>query len=510
MIIEDIPRRNARRYPNKTAVVYKGTRYTFKELNDRVNSLANALTSTGLEKGDKIAIIADSCNQYLDIFWTTAKTGMVTLPFNPGLSQQDLSYLINNAGARALVFSHNYLALIESLRPQLKDVKHYIVIGASDGGATGFEELISSHPPLEPEVTINDDDLLALGCTSGTTGLPKQTMETYKSLMMRVLGLFPTYDMREESVFLMAAPLFWGPSVSLFSTWCFYFGSPFIIASELTPRSILETIEKEGVTIAFMSMALLGELINYPDLDKYDHTSLRCIVGTGAPLPPQAWRRAIEAFGNIFVSLYGTVELWPITYLFLKDIVFEGPPEKITRLRSCGREATNIEVRVVDEQGNDVQPGQLGELIAKGNALIKGYWNAPKATQEAIRGGFFYTGDLATVDEEGYIYLSGRKKDTITSQGKVLIASEIEEIIYRNPQVLEVAVIGVPDKELGEAVKAVVALRKGGKATEEELIKLCQEHLPAYAVPKSVDFIERLPRNPTGKILRHALRKKYA
>lgn len=510
MIIEDIPRINARKYPNKTAVVFQNTRYTFKELNDRINSLANALTSLGLEKGDRIAVIADNCNQHLEMFWVAVKTGMVTLTPNPALSQQELSYLINNAGARAIIFGQNYRELVESLRPQLKDVKDYIEIGSSGKGARSYEELISSHPPTELGINIDDNDLLALPCTSGTTGLPKQVMISYRNALVTVLQLLHAYDAKEKDIFLYLAPAFWTWTLPMVTICSFYLGCTLVIARDMTPPSILEITEKEGITNVWTATALVSELIDYPDLDKYDYRSLRRVVAAGASLPVEAWRRAVDIFGNIFIIGYGIAECGYLSFLFPEDFIFEGSPEKTKRIRSCGKETIHVEIRVVDEQDNDVQPGQLGEVIVRGNAMMRGYWNAPKATQEAIKGGYFYTGDLATVDEEGYIYLSGRKKDVITSQGKMLIPSEIEDIIYRNPQVLETAVIGVPDRELGEAVKAIVVLKKGGEASKDEIIELCQHHLPAYAVPKSADFIERLPRNPSGKILRYVLHEKYA
>jgi long-chain acyl-CoA synthetase len=208
------------------------------------------------------------------------------------------------------------------------------------------------------------------------------------------------------------------------------------------------------------------------------------------------------------VTYYGLAEMGHISSLSSKEFVFEGPPEKVNRLRSCGKEAMNVEVRVIDEWGNDVQPGQLGELIAKGDEMMQGYRNAPKATEEAIKQGYLYTGDLATTDEEGYIYLAGRKKDAIITQGKMLLPSEIEEVIYRHPGVSEVAVIGVPDEKLGQAVKAVV-VAKEGKITEEEIIELCRQNLPSHAVPKSIDFVESLPKTPSGKVVRYALSEKY-
>lgn len=509
MIIKDIPGRNARNYPNKTALVFKENRYTFRELNNRINSLAHALTEMRLTKGDRIAVIADNCHQHVEMVWTAVKMGIAIIPLNPNLPQGELSYIINNAGARAVVFGENYRPVVESLRPQLEGVDQYIVIGASTGEARSYEELISSYSPLEPEVKIGDDDLIFLACTSGTTGPPKLVMHTPRSLLAGSLEFVHAFNSTEEDVLLYAGPPFWAHDLPLMTITSFYVGSTIVIASELSPLSILETVEKDGVTGVVVISALIPGLVNYPALSKYNHDSLRWMGVGGAPLPPEVWRQAINSFGNIFIQVYGLSEMLPITLLCSSDFILEGPPEKVERLRSCGKETINTEVKVVDEQGNEVPPGQLGEVIAKGGSMMEGYWNAPRATEETIKGGYLYTGDLATVDDEGYIYLAGRKKDAITTQERVIIPTEIEDIIYRHPQVAEAVVIGLPHEVQGEIIKAVVVLKPGGKASQEEIIELCRQHLRDYAVPWSVDFVDSLPRNPSGKVLRRELRARY-
>jgi len=511
MIIEDIPKRNARRYPDKVALAFGNNRYTFRELNERINSFANALTNMGLKKGDTLAIVADNCNQYMELFWVAAKTGMVMAPLNPNLTQQELAGLICNAGAKIVVFSQSYQNLIESLRSQVAGVQEYITIGAPVEGAKSYEELVSSQPPLEPEVQTDDDDLLFVGSTGGTTGLSKQVMHTYRSILVTALEDIHASELKSRDVLLFAGPFFWALALLRILVPGFYMGCSIGIIQEFTPQCILQAIEREGVSVLLSGTSSIYNLVGYPDLDKYDRSSLRRILATGAPLPKEFWRRAVDTFGNIFTLLYGLCEFPHVSLLPPEDFVFEGSEEQTNKVRSCGREATNTEVRVVDEQGNDIQPGQVGEVIATSPCMMKGYLNAPRATEETIKRGYVYTGDLATVDKDGYIYLTGRKKDVITTQGKMLIPMEVEDVIYSHPEVFETVVIGVPDETLGEAIKAVVVLKKGGRATEKEIIELCQQHLPDYAVPKSVDFVERLPRSPTtGKILRRMLRDRYA
>ncbi|MEW6614911.1 MAG: AMP-binding protein [Thermodesulfobacteriota bacterium] len=509
-MIAGILKSNAKRHPDKTAVIFGDTRYTYKEFNDRANSLANALINMGLRKGDWVAMIADDCIQQMEMFWAGAKAGIATSALNTTFSQRDFSHLIGNGKAKVVLCSHKYRNLVESLRPALKSVKEYIILGPSDKGFVGYEDLISTSSSPEPDIEINENDLLYFANTSGTTGLSKQAMHTYKSLFATALMDLDVlnYDMSAGGVFLAATPLFVAYMIPRVSILSFHMRCPLVIPPNLSPQTLLEIIEKERVTNIFGATAFFQPIIDYPDLGKYNYSSLRHIFIFGY-YPPEVWRRAVELFGNIFIVGYGLSEIGFISFLPPEDFVFEGPPEKVNRVRSCGREPLWVEARVIDDQGMDVQPGQVGEIIVKGHNMMKGYWNAPEATEQTIKGGYIYTGDLASVDEEGYIYLAGRKKDSITTQGKVVLPLEIEEIILQHPQVLEVAVIGVPDEELGEAVKAVV-IKKDGDVTEEEIIALCRENLPDHAVPQSVDFTESLPKTAgTGRIQRYQLRQKY-
>lgn len=509
MILEDIPKRNAKRYPDKTALVFGNTRYTFKELNDRVNSLANAMSDMGLKKGDRFAIIADNCNQYVELYWVAIKTGIVMATLNPWFPQPELARIISDMEAKIIVFSQNYRDLVGSLRSQVSGVQEYIAIGDLLDGARSYEELISSYPPIEPEIEHDDDDVACLGSTGGTTGIPKQVMHTYRSMLVTMMDDRHTCALEPKDVGLFVGPFFWALAMPRIVNSTSYAACSLIILQDFTPQSILQAIEKEGASALLTGTQFIYDLVNYPDLGQYNYSGLRHVLGSGVPLPKEFWHQAVNTFGNIFTLVYGLCEFPVITLLCPEEFVLEGSEKEMNRLRSCGREGANSEARVVDEQGNDVKPGQMGEVIAKSPSMMKGYLNAPKLTNETIKGGYLYTGDLATVDEDGYIYLSGRKKDLITVQDKMLTPTEVEDIIYMHPQVSEAVAIGVPDEALGEVVKAVIVLKKGGKASESEIIELCQQRLPDYAVPRSVDFVETLPRSSVGKVLRRELRDKY-
>jgi len=254
---------------------------------------------------------------------------------------------------------------------------------------------------------------------------------------------------------------------------------------------------------------MIAAMLEHPQLSNYDISSLRHVWFAGLPMPVDVLKQALQTIGNVFFQCYGSTELPAATYIVPEEQVTEGPPEKVRRLASVGREVPNMEVRVVNDEGRDVVAGEVGEVIGRGDNMMKGYWRMPLATEEALKDGYVHTGDLATIDEDGYIYLVGRKKDLIASRGQTIYAGEVEEVIYQHPSVAEAAVIGVPDETLGESVKAVVVLRKGERLTAEDIIQFCQQRLPDYAVPKSIAFIEALPRNPAGKVLRRVLREEY-
>jgi acyl-CoA synthetase (AMP-forming)/AMP-acid ligase II len=509
-MLSQILERNARRYADKTALVFQENRLTFADLNERVNRLANGLSEIGVSKGDRVVIVADTCAQYIEISCAGIKGRTVTTLLNPALSSRELIYLINNAEPNTIILGENYKGLIDSLRPELGSVKNFIIMGEPQDDMKGYDTLISSSSQAEPRVKTEDDDLLFLLCSGGTTGLPKQVMYTHRGILFTMLNMIWVYRVVHEDIFLFTVPAFWAQVLPFLVLPHFYMGCPIVMLKDATPKSVLETVQKEKITNTFLGSPFLPLLLDFQDLNKYDYSSLRCILVAGTPLPTEVWERAIKTFGNIFEQVYGLCEMSPITFLPPEDFLLDGLPEKVNRLRSCGREAINTQARVVNELGEDVSPGEVGEVIAKGKGRMAGYWKATKATQETIRGDYLYTGDMATIDGEGYIYLVGRRKDVVTIQGKMLSPSEIEDIIYRHPVVQEAAVIGVPDDELGEAVKAVIVLKKGQKASSSEIIDLCKEHLPLHAVPQSVDFVGSLPKSALGKVLKHKLREKYA
>ncbi|MEW6034939.1 MAG: AMP-binding protein [Chloroflexota bacterium] len=510
MILDEVLSRNARRYPDKPGLVCEPHRFTFREFNDRVNRLVNGLSALGLSKGDRIAIVADSGHQHIELGFAAIKGGIALAPLNPALPPRDLAHLMNNARARAVVLGENYKGLVESLQPELKGVERFVILGSPQDAGLGYEDLIASHPATEPRVQLREDDVLFLVCSGGTTGLPKQIAHTYRSCLATMLNVFYVYGVKHDDVCVFATPPFWGQMIPWLICPHYYMGCTVVVLRNLTPQSLLETIQREKVTTGFLGSPFLPILLSYPDIHSYDFSSLRLVMSAGAPLPAEVWKQAKETFGDAIATVYGQSEMSPMTYLPPQEMTVTGSPEQVKRSRSVGREVLNVEVRVVNERGEDVPPGEVGEIIARGDSMMAGYWNNPQATERTIRGGYLYTGDMATRDAEGYVYLVGRQKDVINVGGKVLSPTEIEDIVYQHPAVQEAAAIGVPHPELGESVKVVVVLKQGKKATAEEVIALCRRYLPGIAVPQSVEFVSEFPKSPVGKVLKHKLRERYA
>ena len=507
MIAQDMTKGNANKYPDKTAVIVGNTRYTFKQLHERVNSLANALSDIGLKKGNMFAVCAGPCAQHPEILYAAIETGMPLAVLNSAVSKEGLVHQLNTAKLPVIIFDEETYDRFESLRSQLKSIKHYIVIGSSRKGTLNYDELISSHPPLDlPEVNVSYDDLVWVTSSSGTTGLPKLIMRSYETSL--ALGLRFGYGLQltGDDVFFNIG----SPSMAFcLSRVISYLGATFIMANEFSPEAILRTIETERVTKIFCGAIFVRGLINYPDSGKYDHSTLRRVITVGAPLDVEEWQRAIEMVGNIFVNAYGSVEDTPTCYLYPEDIAREGGQINAERLKSTGRETPGAHIRVIDDQGNDVQPGRLGELVTRGETLMKGYYNEPEKTREVIKGGFYHTGDLVKMDEEGYIYFAGRKSDVIAVSGEMVLPQEIEGVISRIEGVSDVTVIGLPDDKLGQTIRAVIVTKEKEKITEADVIRFCEKYLPDFAVPRSVDFVESLPRGPSGKILKNEVMNMY-
>ena len=505
-LMADVIRRNARRFPDELAFVFEEKRFTFKEYEERVNKLANALIRMGVEKGDRIGVILDNCHQHCEIMGAVAKTGFVMNPLSTGLIEE-LNYFIGNAEPSVMIVGDNHT---HKVRPEWKSVKQVICVGETPSDMTDYEQLIAQSPADELEVEVTEEDGLYLLYTSGTTALPKGIYHTNGSMESMWSNMIWSNNIkyhRERGI--TAQPMYFIAPLNCVIQPLMYAASPTVIMGSFDPQTFLETIAKERVTMTYMVPTMLYRLIEYPDLDKYDISSLTKIIYGSAPIPVAVLKKAVEKFGRIFSQIYGQTEFHIATSLPADEHVVEGTEREIRRLASCGREMPDFQVRVVREDGTDINRDleEKGEIICKGATMMKEYFRMPEKTAQTIKDGWVHTGDVAAMDEDGYIYIKDRKHDMIISGGINIYPREIEEVLYTHPAVKEAAVIGEPDDEWGEKVTAYIALRPGMTVSEQEIIDYTKGKLATYKKPKLVEFVDELPKSSRGKILKRELRE---
>lgn len=509
MSLGDIPRRNSRRFPNKTGLVFGDLRLTWREVNDRVNRLVHALGARGVGPGDRVAILAHNDHRYLEIYWALAKAGVIAVPLNYRLVERELVHLLEHAGARALIAGPDYAESSRVLVDKVPNLEWLIAFGGEWPFADDYERLLDEHSAAEPDVDVDEHDPFAILYTSGTTGLPKGAVVSHRNLESNSLNQMVADRSVPDDVNLTATPLYHMGGLFMATTYT-YLGCTNVILPTFDAGEVQQAIAREKATVCLLIPTMLNMVLHHEEFGRYDLGSLRLIFYGGSVMPLPVLRRAIETIGCSFTQGYGLTETIEATFLLAKDHVLDDDPIHERRLASAGREAVNAEVRVVDDEGHDLEPGERGEVLVRSHSVIREYWRAPEETRRAIRDGWFYTGDIGYRDEDGYLFIVDRKKDVIISGGTNIYPKEIEDVLYQHPAVLEAAVIGVPDPMWGESVKAVIALKPGHQAIpglEDELIELCRENLASYKKPKSVEFVSSLPRNPSGKILKRELRE---
>ncbi len=506
IVLGDIPRKHARLDPQRECLVCEQTRLTWKDLNDRVNRLANGLARLGVSKEAKVAVLSLNCHKYIEIYYATAKLGAVAVPLNFRLSPDELVYVIDHSDSEILMVGQELMPVVKQIIPKLKGIRERISLHHGEEGWTDYEKLLESSSPEEPEVEVDEDDLCQLQYTGGTTGLPKGVMLTHRNYLTAAIGMGLANLFDPNDATLQVLPIFhtaWWPILVHHCA-----GAKGVIVKRFDFNEILSLAERERVTHINMVPVLFSWLLDFPDLDKYDLSSIKYFTYAGAPMPAELMKRCIAKFGPIFQQGYGLTEAAPLATILKEEdqCRLEGPPELTRRISSAGRESLVTEVRVVDENDKEVEVGQVGEIVVRGKNIMKGYWKDPDLTAETMRGGWLHTGDLATVDEYGYIYIVDRKHDMIITGGENVYPYEVEKVLYEHPAVLEAAVVGLEDPKWGEAVTAAVSLKQGMEATEAELISFCKERIAGYKCPKKVVFMENIPKTPIGKILRRQVR----
>jgi acyl-CoA synthetase (AMP-forming)/AMP-acid ligase II len=502
----------AERYPQRPCFVFgDGTEQTFAETNSRVNRLAGALTAAGVAHGDRVAIVATDSGGYVEVLLACMKLGATYVPLNNRLQEEELLTLLRRAEPRALFASSRYLDVCRRLAPQVPSVG---LVGAFDGepapGVVPFEELVASGADVEPDVPVADDDVLGLAFTSGTTGLPKGVQQSQRMVKSLVINMGIDYEFVPDEFRYTASPIFHiaGQAMILIHIWR---GFSTLILPQFEPDAVLSWMRSGRLTGVFLVPTMISTLLEHPDVAAGSYENLRSIIYGGAPMSPALLRRAIDVFGCDFINAFGAATeggLQSVLSSADHRRALAGAPHL---LGSIGKPAFGVELRIVDDTGAEVPRGEVGEIITRSDPVMNGYLEMPEETARAIRDGWFWGGDLARMDDDGYLYLAGRSKDMIIRGGENIYPVEIETVLADHPSVAQVAVVGRPDEHWGEVVVAVVTGEPDGPAPDPEVLREhCRAHLAAYKVPAEVVVVDAMPLNASGKILKRTLRERLS
>lgn len=503
--------------PDKEAIVFEGKRYTFAQLAERTNRLGNALVGLGVQKGERIATLMVNCNFCIETYFAVAKIGGIYVPLNFRAKGNELTYMLNTAEATTLFVGERYLELVESIKPNLTTVKNFISVDKPHEGMLFYDELLKSGSPDDIFTEIDDDDMTILMYTAGTTGFPKGVMLTHKSFTMYVLDNVtpPDPDTIEKNI--LTVPLYHVAGIQAMMA-AVYGGRTLVIERQFEPTEWMGLVQQEKASRAMMVPTMLKQLIDHPKFKDYDLSSLMVITYGAAPMPLEVIKKAINVFPQVsFINAFGQTETAStITSLSPEDHIITGGTEaerekKLKRLASIGKPMADVEMKIVDENGSDLPPGEVGEIVARGPRVMTGYWKDEEKTKKTIdKDGWVHTGDMGYKDEDGYFFLAGRATDLIIRGGENISPEEVENVIFSHPKIDDVAVIGVPDEEWGEVPKAICVVKEGCEdCTPEEIMEHCRQNLASFKRPRSVIFVKELPRSSVGKVLKRVLRDDY-
>ena len=501
--------------PDRPAVVFDGRTITFQELVSRVNRLADVLQNAGVTSGDRVATIQVNCNEHIEAYFASALLDAVYVPVNFRSTAEEIRYMITDSSAKVVISGSRYIDLVDSIRSDLHSVSTYIGLDGTDKkGWLNYDEAICSaiDDPKFPEG--DDEDLTMVMFTAGTTGSPKGVMLSHDSFSSYILSNVSPADIEENEKNILTVPMYHIAGIQAVMA-AIYGGRTLIIQRQFEPVEWMSLVQSEQANRAMMVPTMLKILMDHPDFEEYDLSSLEVITYGAAPMPLEIIKKAIEKFPEThFINAFGQTETAAtITMLPPEDHILQGSEEeiqkKLKRLTSIGKPLQDVEVRIVDDHGITVSQGSIGEIVAKGPRLMKGYWKQEEATAEALRGGWLYTGDLGYMDEDDYIFLSGRAKDFIKRGGEMVSPEEVEQVLHSHPSIDEAAIIGVPDVQWGEQVRAIIVPKEGEIIDEEDIVNYCRDRLASFKKPESVIVVRELPRNPLGKVLKTVLRERH-
>ncbi len=500
--------------PERDSIVFEGKRWTYGQINERINRLANGLVKLRVGNGDRVGILHVNCNQYIECYFAAAKLGAIFVPLNFRAKAEELAYMIGNSEIKTLFVGSRYQDMVGGMLSQLSSVKDCISIDGEKG--TSYESLVGSSSPDEVICEIGDEEITILMYTSGTTGRPKGVPLRHNAFVGYVLDNVDPASPEIEERNLLTVPLYHVAGIQAMLA-AIYGGRTLVLMRQFEVKEWLQTIEREQATRAMLVPTMLKRVIDDPDFSRHNLGSLKVVTYGAAPMPFEVIHKAIQVMPWVrFINAFGQTETAStITTLGPEDHVIEGTEEerqkKLKRLTSSiGKPLPDVEVKIVDEEGKALPPFEVGEILAKGPRVMTGYWRDEERTSQVMTSdGWLRTSDMGWMDEDGYIYLAGRADDMIIRGGENISPEEVEDVLRSYPKIEEAAVIGVPDTEWGQEPRAVVVLKKGEVATPEEIMEHCRSKLAGFKRPRSVVFIDALPRNPMGKVLRKKLREEH-
>jgi fatty-acyl-CoA synthase len=490
-------------YPERLFLKEEDRReFNNRTFNERVNRMAHALADLGIVKGERVAALMLNSSEFLEIFFACGKTGAIMVPVNFRLAVPELIYILKDSAPHALVYSSDFAEKVQAIKAAGLPIEHYFRHGgdklAEDPPIANFAARFSADEPV-PVREVTDNDPLFIMYTSGTTGDPKGAVLTHGNILFGAIHSLVGYGVNHTYKSLVVAPLFHIGGLVASATPVIYAGGSLVLQSFYNASEVIKLIQREKINYMFAVPVMFQVMTKSEEWDKADFSHVHYFISGGAPIPTPVIRMYQEEKGVYFVQGYGMTEAGRLTSLLLED--------SIRKAGSVGKELFHLQLRIVDKNDRDVAPGEAGEIIVKGPNVFTQYWNKPKETAEAIRDGWFHTNDMGRRDEEGFVYVIGRKQELIISSGENIYPAEVERVIQALPQVREAAAVAMPDETRGEVVAAFVMLHEGQQITEDELTHALDGQIANFKIPKKVIFVTDFPRNPAGKILKRELKK---
>ncbi|GAA4830768.1 fatty-acid--CoA ligase FadD5 [Saccharopolyspora rosea] len=508
MTMSDQLARHARTAPDDVALRFGAARRTYRELDDRATRLANALRLRGIGPGDRIAVLGHNGIEVIECYYAAARLGAICVPVNFRLVADEIAYVLADSGAAAVLVDETFADVVAAARAKARCTEVCLVIGdARSDGAERYEDALREASTEPVDVAVDEHSPAFVMYTSGTTGHPKGAVLTHRNLLMHTFSMLVQNGVCDnDRVGLSGGPLFHVAGLAAMLP-TLLIGGTWVVARTggFDPAEAVAVLERERVTSCFFVPAQWQAICAVPDIAERDLSALRRVTWGAAPASTDLLRRMIETFPDAEVtSVFGQTECSPVTTMLRGA-------DALRKIGSVGKPILNVEARIVDDDMNDVPPGEVGEIVYRGPMVMQGYWGRPEETAEAFRGGWFHSGDLVRQDEDGYLFVVDRKKDMIISGGENIYCAEVENTLHGHPKIAEVSLIGVPDPKWGETPLAVLVPREAADPpTAEELLAWSRERMAAYKCPRRIQVVGELPRNPSGKVLKNRLREQYS